>query len=115
MILREIAEKLGMKPVTGLIRAFPGMYRRVRERSLERRDGQCQGRGPVGHAPGSPEHRGGGDAQGDCSAIIIIGGRQPEKQTLAKAEEEKIPLLLTELPAFEVVGRLYQMGISGRR
>ena len=51
----------------------------------------------------------------ELAAIIIIGGRQPEKQTLAKAEEEKIPILLTELPAFEVVGRLYQMGISGRR
>jgi predicted transcriptional regulator len=47
--------------------------------------------------------------------IIIIGGREPEKATLAKAEEEKIPILLTTLPAFEVVGRLYQMGISGVR
>ena len=50
----------------------------------------------------------------ELAGIIIIGGRQPEKQTLAKAEEEKIPLLLSELTAFEVAGRLYQMGISGR-
>jgi predicted transcriptional regulator len=47
--------------------------------------------------------------------IIIIGGREPEKATLAKAEEEKVPILLTNLPAFEVVGRLYRMGISGGR
>ncbi len=51
----------------------------------------------------------------EIAGIIIIGGREPEKATLAKAEEEKIPILLTNLPAFEVVGRLYQMGISGRR
>ncbi len=47
--------------------------------------------------------------------IIIIGGREPDRQTLLKAEAEKIPLLLSGLPAFEVVGRLYQMGISGKR
>jgi predicted transcriptional regulator len=51
----------------------------------------------------------------EIAGIIIIGGREPEKATLAKAEEEKIPILLTSLPAFEVVGRLYQMGISGER
>lgn len=51
----------------------------------------------------------------EIAGIIIIGGREPEKTTLAKAEEEKIPLLLTNLPAFEVVGRLYKMGISGGR
>jgi len=50
----------------------------------------------------------------ELAAVILIGGRQPERQTLAKAEEENIPLLLSELPAFEVAGRLYQMGISGK-
>jgi len=51
----------------------------------------------------------------EIAGVIIIGGREPEKATLAKAEEEKIPILLTKLSAFEVVGRLYQMGISGER
>lgn len=51
----------------------------------------------------------------EIAGIIIIGGREPDRQTLVKAESEKIPLLLSELPAFEVVGRLYQMGISGKR
>jgi predicted transcriptional regulator len=51
----------------------------------------------------------------EIAGIIIIGGREPEKTTLAKADEEKIPILLTNLPAFEVVGRLYKMGISGGR
>ncbi len=51
----------------------------------------------------------------EIAAIIIIGGREPEKETLAKAEEEKIPILLSDAPAFEVVGRLYQMGITGKK
>jgi len=51
----------------------------------------------------------------EIAGIVIIGGREPERQTLAKAEAENIPLLLSELPAFEVVGRLYQLGILGRR
>jgi len=51
----------------------------------------------------------------EIAGIVIIGGREPEKETLAKAEKEDIPILLTELSAFEVVGRLYQIGISGRR
>jgi len=51
----------------------------------------------------------------EIAGIILIGGREPEKQTLTKAEAENIPILLSALPAFEVVGQLYQMGISGRR
>jgi len=51
----------------------------------------------------------------EIAGIIIIGGRKPERETIAKGEEEGIPILLTDLPAFEVVGQLYQMGISGKR
>jgi len=50
----------------------------------------------------------------EMAGIILIGGREPEKATLAKAEEEKIPILTSELSAFELVGRLYQMGIYGQ-
>ncbi len=51
----------------------------------------------------------------EMAGIILIGGKEPENQTLAKAEAENIPILLSQDPAFELVGRLYQMGISGRR
>jgi hypothetical protein len=49
----------------------------------------------------------------ELSGIILINGRQPEKPTLDKAQAENIPLFVSDLPAFEVVGRLYQLGISG--
>jgi serine kinase of HPr protein (carbohydrate metabolism regulator) len=47
------------------------------------------------------------------SGIIIAGDQQPAPDTLAKAEQEGIPVLTTNLPTFEVVGRLYQLGIKG--
>jgi hypothetical protein len=49
----------------------------------------------------------------ELSGIILINGRQPEKATLEKARVENIPLFVSTLPAFEVVGRLYQLGIFG--
>ena len=50
----------------------------------------------------------------ELSGIIIVNGRQPDEDTLKKAEEEKIPILGTDMRAFQVVGKLYQLGISGQ-
>lgn len=47
--------------------------------------------------------------------IIIVQGRKPDEETIEKAQSEHIPLLVSDLHAFEIVGRLYQMGISGMR
>ena len=49
----------------------------------------------------------------DLAAIILVQGRQPEKDTMARAEEENIPILVSGLSAFELVGRLYKAGIRG--
>jgi predicted transcriptional regulator len=51
----------------------------------------------------------------DLSGIIIVNGRAPEEEVIRKAEEEGIPLLLTDLTAFEVAGRLWALGIKGRK
>lgn len=48
------------------------------------------------------------------SAIIIAGGVEPDKDAILKAEAEEIAILSTPLPTFEVVGRLYTMGITGK-
>jgi predicted transcriptional regulator len=45
----------------------------------------------------------------ELSGIILINGRVPEDETLQKAEEEGIPIMSTEMPAFILAGRLYQM------
>ncbi len=49
----------------------------------------------------------------ELAAIILAGGREPDLETLKKAEEEEIPVLSSLLPAFELVGRLYQTGVAG--
>ncbi len=49
----------------------------------------------------------------DLAGIILVQGRNPEKDTVAKAEEEGIPIMVSNLSAFELVGRLYKAGIRG--
>jgi predicted transcriptional regulator len=46
--------------------------------------------------------------------IILINGREPEEDTVRKAEAEGLPILVSDMPAFELVGRLFALGISGR-
>ena len=51
----------------------------------------------------------------ELAGIIIVNNRNPEDDTVKKAEEQKIPLMVSDLPAFEVAGRLYSMGVSSKR
>jgi predicted transcriptional regulator len=43
------------------------------------------------------------------AGIIIVGGREPQKETLQKAEAERITIMTTPRHAFEVAGRIYQL------
>lgn len=47
----------------------------------------------------------------ELSGIIIVNGRKPEEETLKKAQKEKIPVMISNLLTYEVVGRLYEIGI----
>lgn len=49
------------------------------------------------------------------AGIVLVNGREPEANTLVKAREENIPLLVSALPAFELIGLLYNLGLSGIR
>ena len=49
----------------------------------------------------------------ELAGIILTGGREPDAETVQKAGEEGIPILVSPLFTFELVGRLYQKGISG--
>jgi hypothetical protein len=51
----------------------------------------------------------------DLSGILIASGAEPNPDTLEKATEKMVPIFRTTLPTFEVVGRLYQLGITGSR
>jgi predicted transcriptional regulator len=45
----------------------------------------------------------------ELSGIIIVQGAMPDKDTVAKAENEGLPILSTSLAAFEVVGRIHRL------
>ena len=45
----------------------------------------------------------------DVSAIILVKNLQPDADMLEKANEDGIPVLGTNLPAFEISGKLYQL------
>jgi len=47
----------------------------------------------------------------DLAGVVLVGGREPEEDTLRKAENEGIPIAVSNLPAFELVGRLYGLGL----
>jgi len=51
----------------------------------------------------------------ELPAVIHVNGRKPGAGTLEKARAEGVALLCTPLPAFELAGRLYQMGLRGCR
>ncbi|MDD5099514.1 MAG: DRTGG domain-containing protein [Syntrophales bacterium] len=45
----------------------------------------------------------------DLAGIILVRGAEPATDTLEKAALENIPLLTTDLPAFETAGRVHRM------
>lgn len=49
----------------------------------------------------------------DIPAIIITENAQPDQTTLGLANEKGVDLLSTPKPSFEIVGRLWEMGIRG--
>jgi hypothetical protein len=47
----------------------------------------------------------------EMSAIIITENAQPEQATIDKANEENVTLLSSDKQSFEVIGRLWEMGL----
>lgn len=48
------------------------------------------------------------------SGIILVNNRNPDEETLKRAVEENVPILSSRLPTFELVGRLYSLGLRCR-
>jgi hypothetical protein len=45
----------------------------------------------------------------ELSGIILVQSCEPAKDTLEKAIQEKVPLLISDLPAFELTGKIYNI------
>ncbi len=51
----------------------------------------------------------------EIAGIIMVNNRTPDEETSEKAKAEGVPIMTSTLPAFELIGKLYEMGISGIR
>jgi hypothetical protein len=51
----------------------------------------------------------------DLAGVILVNGREPEQETIEKAEAENLVIMVTEMPTFELVGRLYGLGVTGMK
>ncbi|HHX63776.1 MAG TPA: serine kinase [Chloroflexi bacterium] len=49
------------------------------------------------------------------ACIVITEGTQPDAETVERANERGIPILLSDAGTFTVVGRLTDLGIQGSR
>lgn len=49
----------------------------------------------------------------DIAGIIIVRGREPAPETVSRASAEHVPILVSDLPAFEIAGRLYALLAGG--
>jgi BioD-like phosphotransacetylase family protein len=50
----------------------------------------------------------------NLAGVIITEGTRPEPATLEKANQEGIPILATQLTTYDVVGRLYELGVGNK-
>jgi predicted transcriptional regulator len=50
----------------------------------------------------------------DVSAVVITSGKQVPPETVELASKYNIAILSTELPIFELVGKLYGLGLGAK-
>jgi hypothetical protein len=43
------------------------------------------------------------------AGIILVNSCEPARDTLEKAIQEKVPILISDLPAFELTGEIYNL------
>ncbi|MBN1351427.1 serine kinase [candidate division KSB1 bacterium] len=47
------------------------------------------------------------------AGVIIAGNVRPDDEALEKAKKNNVTVFVSKLDAFEIVGRLYQLGVRG--
>ena len=47
------------------------------------------------------------------SGIVLVNGREPDEKTTRKAAAEGVPIMISKMPTFELVGRLFELGLTG--
>lgn len=47
----------------------------------------------------------------ELAAVVVANGREPNAETVAKADREGLPLLGAAVSAYELIGRLHELGL----
>jgi predicted transcriptional regulator len=47
----------------------------------------------------------------NLAGIVIVGGREPDAETLKKADEQGVPILSSKQKSYELSGMLHEMGL----
>lgn len=50
----------------------------------------------------------------NIGGVVILEGHLPQEETIAKANEEKIPIFSTGDSAYKLAGRLHEIGLNWR-
>jgi predicted transcriptional regulator len=48
----------------------------------------------------------------EMAAIVLSGGQEPDQETVEKANEEGIPILMWPETAYDLAGQIYQSGVT---
>lgn len=48
----------------------------------------------------------------EMAAIVLTGGNEPDEETIEKANEEGIPILIWPENAFDLAGQVYAAGVT---
>jgi len=48
----------------------------------------------------------------EMAAIVLTGGQEPDQETIAKANEEGVPILMWPDSAFDLAGKVYGAGVT---
>lgn len=51
----------------------------------------------------------------ELAGVIITNGKQPDPETIERATKENVPILLSKMTSFDVVGKLYEMGLRSSK
>lgn len=114
MTVRETAEQLGLEILTG----EEGLDRQVQGGYASDLLSDVMARSEAGDVWVTLQtHRNiiAVAALKEVAAVVVVNNRTPDPDTLEAARKEKVVVLRTALPAFELVGHLYQMGVRGTR
>jgi predicted transcriptional regulator len=48
----------------------------------------------------------------EMAAIVLTGGHEPDQETIDKAEQEGVPILMWPNSAFDLAGQVYAAGVA---